>query len=123
MVYYRDMSREQRRQNESSIGQTNTVRFLDHSGQYKTLIITPENARKVLWEVFNIPQPGPNGLYNLRRRIVQLSRGSIETVEAFVQEISVLSKYERYRTLSTYLADPISWLPERRVLHENIFGG
>ncbi|MBZ4422783.1 XopAJ/AvrRxo1 family type III secretion system effector zeta toxin [Myxococcus sp. RHSTA-1-4] len=85
--------------------------------------VTPEavtrgNARAILDKVKQAEKAGKVPVsYELRQEILTRSGGELQTIEAYTYEIPKDLSYDQ---MSRWLADPAHWLPERRVVQQQL---
>lgn len=81
------------------------------------------NPKEVLADVIDEEKKRESFDYSLRKRILILSGGAIQTYEAFVKDSWILDPLNiTYEERETYLYDQQNWLEERVVFHNQIIG-
>lgn len=92
------------------------VVMIDASGNLNEMVVTKENARSALDEIKGKDEVLRGNSYDLRKEIVQRSKGEIATYEVYTYPVDI----PQGGKLDQFLDNPDNWLPERRMLQQQI---
>lgn len=78
------------------------------------------NPKGILVAVMEAEKKAGSFDYQLRRKILTLSEGQIETYQAFVKDSWILESGRTYEEVEAYLNFEENWIEERRLFHKEI---